>query len=73
MFRRKHTHDWVSVARQDTQSDRYSPANTLVLQRCECGELCTMELDGTWTDEDLGIVETRVNDLRQVLAQTERT
>lgn len=67
MFGRKHQHTWIAVSRQP---HGYGTKNTLVLHRCRCGELETWDLDGEWSDEDLGIHARRANDLREVLDQT---
>ena len=58
-----HRHQWVSVALSPMKTARFdqriglqigpwSPI-TVVLQKCQCGAVCTKTLDGTWTVADL--------------------
>ncbi len=65
-FRRIHQHHWKNVACQPKKGY----FTTYVLQRCDCGELCTLEVDGEWNDQQLGVIDNQIDELRQVLAQT---
>jgi hypothetical protein len=79
-FRRRHEHQWISVSannsyvRHFTSAATGQPAQmeiTLVLRRCRCGAHDTVELDGKWTREELGINDETVRDLMRLLNETQ--
>jgi hypothetical protein len=61
---RRHGHRWIPVAIDKVESGfRNEPDSTIVLRRCECGGYDTLRLDGSWTEDNVGINEETIRDL----------
>lgn len=70
-MRDRHVHDWVSVSSQtrDTGDRYHTKETTLILQRCTCKGFNTISIDGKWSNEELGILDSTVRDLMILLGE----
>lgn len=49
LFRRDHRHRMDVIAVEHVTTVLFSPGDTRVLRRCQCGELDSILLSGRWT------------------------